>query len=107
MSSQNQRNRTERCRYLANECRRLAANDPYTESRSFHLQMAELYSTLAEAGELKTAKTREPHGFIEFSVAEPGKMKNGYSNTLEYCQHHRALRQVPPNGWRLTRAAYH
>jgi hypothetical protein len=45
----NQLDQAERYRYLANESRRLAANDPYTESQTFHLQMAELYSTLAEA----------------------------------------------------------
>jgi hypothetical protein len=52
--------RAERYRYLANESRRLAANDPYTESQSFHLHMAVLYSTLAEAAELKTTIGRQP-----------------------------------------------
>jgi hypothetical protein len=41
----------ERYRYLANESRRLATNDPYVESRNFHLRMAELYSMLVEATE--------------------------------------------------------
>jgi hypothetical protein len=71
----NQLDQAERYRYLANESRRLAANDPYTESQTFHLQMAELYSTLAEAAELKTTGGREPP------------------------------RQVRPNGRRLTHAA--
>jgi hypothetical protein len=52
--------RAERYRYLANESRRLAAKDPYTESQSFHLHMAVLYSTLAEAAELKTTIGRQP-----------------------------------------------
>jgi hypothetical protein len=72
----NQLDRAERYRYLANESRRLAANDPYAESQSFHLHMAELYSTLAEAAELKTNRGREPR------------------------------RQVRPNGRRLAHAAY-
>jgi hypothetical protein len=73
----NQLDRAERYRYLANESRRLATNDPYTESRSFHLHMAELYSRLTEAAELKTTGGREQ------------------------------LRQVRPNGRRLAHAAYH
>jgi hypothetical protein len=73
----NQLDRAERYRYLANESRRLATNDPYTESRSFHLHMVELYSRLAEAAELMTIRGREP------------------------------LRQVRPTERRLTRAAYH
>jgi hypothetical protein len=74
MSSQ--LDRAERYRYLANESRRLAANDSYTESQNFHLHMAELYSTLAEAAELKTTKGHEQRG------------------------------QVRPNGRRLGLAAY-
>jgi hypothetical protein len=54
------RHRAKRYRYLANESRRLAAKDPYTESQSFHLHMAVLYSALAEAAELKTAIGRQP-----------------------------------------------
>jgi len=72
----NQLNQAQRYRYLADESRRLAANDPYIESQSFHLRMAELYSTLAEAAEMKTSRGREP------------------------------MRQVRPNGRRLARAAY-
>jgi hypothetical protein len=53
------RHQAERYRYLANESRRLAANDPYTESQSFHLQMAVLYSTLAKAAELNTMIGRQ------------------------------------------------
>jgi hypothetical protein len=56
----NQLDRAERYRYLANESRRLAANDPYSESQNFHLRMAELYITLAEAAELKATRGREP-----------------------------------------------
>jgi hypothetical protein len=46
--------RAEHYRYLANEFRRLAANDPSIESGNYYLQMARHYSTLAEAAELKT-----------------------------------------------------
>jgi hypothetical protein len=49
----------ERYRYLANESRRLATNDPYAESRNFHLRMAELYSMLVEAAERKTTRGHE------------------------------------------------
>jgi hypothetical protein len=49
----------ERYRYLANQSRRLATNDPYVESRNFHLRMAELYSMLVEATERKTGRERE------------------------------------------------
>ena len=41
-------------RYLAKEYRRLAAIDSSTETRNHYLQMAEHYSTLAEAEELST-----------------------------------------------------
>jgi hypothetical protein len=50
----------ERYRYLANESRRLATNDPYAESRNFHLRMAELYSMLVEATERKKAGHEQP-----------------------------------------------
>jgi hypothetical protein len=46
--------RAEQYRHLANEFRRLAANDSTIESGNYYLQMARLYSTLAEAAELKT-----------------------------------------------------
>jgi hypothetical protein len=46
--------RAQHYRYLANEFRRLAANDPSIESGNYYLQMAKHYSTLAEAAELKT-----------------------------------------------------
>jgi hypothetical protein len=41
-------------RYLAKEYRRLAAIDSSAENRNHYLQMAEHYSTLAEAEELST-----------------------------------------------------
>ena len=47
--------RAEHYCYLPNEFRRLAANDSFIESRNYYLQMAEHYSTLAEAAELKTS----------------------------------------------------
>jgi len=72
----NQLDRAERYGCMANESLRLAANDPYTESQNFHLRMAELYSALAEAAELKTTRGRKP------------------------------MRQVRPNGRRLGNAAY-
>jgi len=46
------RNRAERYRDLAEECRRLAAIVSSAEIRDRYLQMAEHYSTLAEAEEL-------------------------------------------------------
>jgi hypothetical protein len=46
--------RAKRYRCLANEFFNLAANDPAFESQNYYLQMAEHYSTLAEAAELKT-----------------------------------------------------
>lgn len=46
--------RAERYRYLTNEFLRLAANDVSIESQNYYLQMAEHYSTLAEAAELNT-----------------------------------------------------
>jgi hypothetical protein len=46
--------RAEHYRHLANEFRRLAANDSSVESGKYYLQMARYYSTLAEAAELKT-----------------------------------------------------
>jgi len=42
-------NRTEHYRYLANEHRRLASNDSFTEARSYHLLMAKNFNTLAES----------------------------------------------------------
>jgi hypothetical protein len=56
MSKSTQLKRAERFRFLANECRLLAANDPYTESRNYYLQVVEL----AEAAELKTTRAHEP-----------------------------------------------
>jgi hypothetical protein len=52
------RNRAERCRDLAEECRRLAAITSSTEIQDRYLQMAEHYSALAEAEELSN-KRRE------------------------------------------------
>jgi hypothetical protein len=52
------RNRAERYRDLAEECRRLAAIPSSTEIRDRYLQMAEHYSALAEA-EKPTNKRRE------------------------------------------------
>lgn len=46
------RNLAQRYRNLAEECRRLAAISPPTETRDRYLRMAEHYSTLAEAEEL-------------------------------------------------------
>jgi hypothetical protein len=47
-------NRAERYRELAEECRRLAAIGSSTESRDRYLQMAERYSALAKAEELRS-----------------------------------------------------
>jgi hypothetical protein len=66
--------------YLANEFRRLAANESSIESRNYYLQMAGHYSTLAEAAELKiTLQAREPR---------------------------LGPRAFQPNGWRIAHAAY-
>jgi hypothetical protein len=54
----------ERCRHLAKESRRLATNDPYAESRNFHLRMAELYGMLVEATERKTTREHERLGQV-------------------------------------------
>ena len=72
--------RAEHYCYLANEFRRLAANDSFIESRNYYLQMAEHYRTLAEAVELKT--------------------------TLEAREPRLGPRQFRPNGWRIAHAAY-
>jgi hypothetical protein len=71
--------RAEHYRYLANEFRRLSANDGSIES-GYYLQMAKHYSTLAEAAELQ--------------------------KTLEASQPRPDPRQFRPNGWRLAHAAY-
>jgi hypothetical protein len=47
-------NRAERCRDLAEKCRRLAAISSSTENRDRYLRMAEHYCTLAQAEELST-----------------------------------------------------
>jgi hypothetical protein len=70
--------RAEHYRYLANEFRRLAANDSSVESGNYYLLMAKHYSTLAEAAELK--KTLE--------ASEP------------------RLDPFQPKGWRFAHAAY-
>jgi len=44
--------RAERCRDLAEECRRVAALCTSSEMRSHYLLLSEHYSTLAEAEEL-------------------------------------------------------
>lgn len=44
--------RAERCRDLAEECRRVAAISASTEMRNHYSRMSEHYSTLAEAEEL-------------------------------------------------------
>ncbi len=46
--------RAQRYRYLAKECRRLAAADASTQTQSHYRQMAEYDSELAEAEELST-----------------------------------------------------
>jgi hypothetical protein len=46
--------RAEHYGYLANEFRRLAANDSSVESGQYYVLMARHYRTLAEAAELKT-----------------------------------------------------
>jgi hypothetical protein len=72
--------RAEHYRHLANEFRRLAANDSSVESGNYYLQMASYYSTLAEAAELKT--------------------------TLQASESRLDPRQFRPNGWRCAQAAY-
>jgi hypothetical protein len=73
--------RAEHYRYLANEFRRLAANQSSIESRSYYQQMVGYYSTLAEATELKITQeeAREPSS---------------------------GDRQFRPNEWRLAHAAH-
>jgi hypothetical protein len=71
--------RADHYRHLANEFRRLAANDSSVESGKYYLQMARYYSTLAEAAELKTTQ----------EASEPGSDP----------------RQFRPNGWRFVQAA--
>jgi hypothetical protein len=71
--------RAEHYRYLANEFRRLAANDFSIES-GYYLQTAKYYSTLAGAAELQ-------------------KM-------LEASQPRLDPRQFRPNAWRLAHAVY-
>jgi hypothetical protein len=44
--------RIERCRTLAEECRRVAAKYPSTEMGNHYRRMAEHYSSLADAEEL-------------------------------------------------------
>ena len=44
----------QRYRYLAKECRRLAALDVSAETRKHYLEMAEHYGALADAEELST-----------------------------------------------------
>jgi hypothetical protein len=46
--------RAEHYRQLANEFRRLAAQDSSIESGNYYLQMARHYTTLTEAAQLKT-----------------------------------------------------
>jgi hypothetical protein len=46
-------NRAEHYRDLANEYRRLAANDSSAETRNYYLYMVKNYSTLAEAMKLR------------------------------------------------------
>jgi hypothetical protein len=53
--------RLEHYRYLTNEFLRLAANGSSIESQNYYLQMAQHYSTLAEAAELnRTLEARKP-----------------------------------------------
>jgi hypothetical protein len=52
--------RAEHYRYLANEFRRLAANDHSFDSGNYYLLMAKHYGTLAEAAVLKTLEASEP-----------------------------------------------
>lgn len=47
-------NRAERCRDLAEQCRHLAAISSSTDIRDRYLQMAEHYSTIAEAEDVST-----------------------------------------------------
>jgi hypothetical protein len=72
--------RPEHYRHLANEFRRLAANDSSVESGNYYLQMARYYSRLAEATELKT--------------------------TLQASEPRLDPQQFRPNGWRFAKAAY-
>jgi hypothetical protein len=52
-------NRAERCRDLAEECRRRAAMCSSIEKRDRFLRMAEHLSTLAEGREAEPSPTRE------------------------------------------------
>ena len=52
--------RAQHYRYLANEFRRLAANDRSFDSGNYYLLMAKHYGTLAEAAVLKTLEASEP-----------------------------------------------
>ena len=52
MTALNILSRAERCRDLAEECRRVAALYPSTEMSNHYRRMAEHYSSLADAEEL-------------------------------------------------------
>lgn len=76
----NSANRAEHYRYMANAHHRLAANGSSAETRNYHRMMAENYSTLAGAAELK-------------KMPEAREQRS-------------ATLTDPANGWRHARAAY-
>lgn len=68
--------RAEHYRYLANEFRRLAANESSSDGRNYYLQMAGHYRTLAKAAELKTTlEAREPRLGLDNSGLTDGVLR--------------------------------
>jgi hypothetical protein len=80
-------NRAERYRDLAEECRRLAAATCSSQMGGRYLRMAEIYTTLAEAEETRSASLRR--------LAMPVSSQKCYRGKLR------------ANGWNLARAAHH
>jgi hypothetical protein len=80
-------NRAEHYRDLAEECRCLAATTRSSQMRSRYLRMAEIYTTLAEAEETRSASLRR--------LAMPLSSQKCYRGKLR------------TNEWHLARAAHH
>jgi hypothetical protein len=80
-------NRPEQYRDLAEECRCLAATTFSSQMRSRYLRMAEIYTTLAEAEETRSASLQR--------LAAPVSSQKCYRGKLR------------ANGWRFAHAARH
>jgi hypothetical protein len=77
-------NRAEHYRYLAEECRNLAATTLSTRMRNRYSRMAEIYTSLAEADETRHTSLRR--------LAAPVSAQKG--------------RKRSANGWHPAQAAY-